>query len=315
MRRILTILTLLVLQTLTLSAQKVVFTPQWTPQSQFAGYYVAMEKGFYAEEGIDVEIRHTGINSTDTPLDMLVRGDANIAGLQLIQGIVARSDGRPLVNVMQLTQVSGLGCISREPISKPEDLDGKKISRWKTGYAEVSDMIEFYNKIHIEWIPVISGVSLFLYDAVDATLCYTYSEYLSVLLARGEIPEGNFVRFADFGFDCPEDGLYVTEDYYNTHRKEVDAFVRASKKGWEYAASHRTEALDVVMKYTDESEIITNRAHQKMMLDEFLKLQVNPYTSKIDFMPVSREVFDQICGALIDTGYISIRPEYKDLIR
>lgn len=296
-------------------AQKMTFMPQWTPQAQFAGFYMAQEMGFYAQEGLDVEIRHIKANSTESILTQLVSGKVQIAGQQLLQSIIARSDGQKILNVMQITQKSGLWCVSHTPVSKPEDLQGMKIGRWKSGYSEFCDMLETYNNLHINWVPFINGINLYVYGAVDATLCYSFSEYIALQLAIGDIPDNQVLKFSDFGYECPEDGLYVTEEYYAQNKDAVDKFVRASKKGWEYARTHKKQTLEVVMRICSENHIVTNRAMQERMLDNYISLQTNPATGKIDFAPVTLPVYNDVTKALLETGYIVNKPEYKEVIR
>lgn len=297
------------------AAQEVVFMPQWTPQAQFAGFYIAQEKGFYTDEGLNVKIVHKLQSSSSNNMDQLENGEIDILGLQLLQSIIARADGRPIVNVMQVSQVSGLWCVSHNPISKPTDMNGMRVGRWISGYADFCDFLETYNNIKINWVPFINGISLYVYGAVDAMLCYSYNEYVSLTLAAGRIPESNVIKFSDFGYDCPEDALCVNEKYYATHKEEVEKFVRASKRGWEYARNHRDEAIDVTMKYVKADHIQTNRAHQKRMLDEYLSLMVNPKTGKVDYTPVSKETFDTIVNSLYNINHIFQKIEYSDLIR
>lgn len=296
-------------------AQKLTFMPQWTPQAQFAGFYMAQEMGFYAQEGLDVEILHIKANSTESILTQLVSGKVQIAGQQLLQSIIARSDGQKILNVMQITQKSGLWCVSHTPVSKPEDLQGMKIGKWKSGYSEFCDMLETYNNLHINWVPFINGINLYVYGAVDATLCYSFSEYIALQLAIGDIPDNQVLKFSDFGYECPEDGLYVTEEYYAKNKDAVDKFVRASKKGWEYARTHKKQTLEVVMRICSENHIVTNRAMQERMLDNYISLQTNPATGKIDFAPVTLPVYNDVTKALFETGYIVNKPEYKEVIR
>lgn len=296
-------------------AQKMTFMPQWTPQAQFAGFYMAQEMGFYAQEGLDVEIRHIKANSTESILTQLVSGKVQIAGQQLLQSIIARSDGQKILNVMQITQKSGLWCVSHTPVSKPEDLQGMKIGKWKSGYSEFCDILETYNNLHINWVPFINGINLYVYGAVDATLCYSFSEYIALQLAIGDIPDNQVLKFSDFGYECPEDGLYVTEEYYARNKDAVDKFVRASKKGWEYARTHKKQTLEVVMRICSENHIVTNRAMQERMLDNYISLQTNPATGKIDFAPVTEPVYNDVTRALLETGYIVNKPEYKEVIR
>lgn len=300
---------------LSANAQKVVFMPQWTAQSQFAGFYMALEMGFYAQEGLDVEIRHIPLNSTESVSGYLLSGDVQIVGQQLIQSIISRSDGNDIVNVMQMTQVSGLWCVSHTPVEKPEDLNGMTIGRWKSGYSEFCDMLETYKGLNIEWIPFINGINLYVYGAVDATLCYSFSEYIALQLAVGDIPENHVLKFSEFGYECPEDGLYVLGSYYEKNKDVVDRFVRASKKGWEYVRSHRQQAVDESLKYCQKFHIVTNRAMQEMMLSEYLNLMVNPSTAKVDYAPVTEPVYNEMVDALMNTGYITNKPEYKEFVR
>lgn len=309
------ILSLTVFLALDAIAQKVTFMPQWTPQTQFAGYYVARDKGFYAEEGLDVDIIHLGASSTESVLDVLKSGTAQIVGQQLLQAVVARADGTPIVNILQLTQKSGLMCVSREPISKPEDLDGKRIGKWRQGYSEFCDIMEMSKGIYIDWIPFVQGINLYVFGAVDATLCYSFSEYISLQMAMGDIPEGQIIRFSDFGYNVPEDGLYTLDEYYDTHKDVVDKFVRASKRGWDYARTHRDEAVEITYRYIDKGHIVTNLATQRRMLDEYLDLQVNPVTGVADYAAAREDDFNEMINALIDTGYIFGEVDYNEIYR
>lgn len=299
-----------------LSAQtKITFVPQWTPQAQFVGYYMALEKGYYAEEGLDVTIDHVGVNSTESVLGKLTSGNAQIVGQQLLQSIISMSDGIDIVNVFQLTQRSGLRLVSHTPVKTPEDMDGMKVGKWKSGYSEFCDMMEVYKGIHVGWVPFINGINLYIYGAVDATLCYSYSELISLRLAIGDIPSEHILVFSDFGYNCPEDGLYVMSSYYMNNKDTVDAFIRASKRGWDYVREHRAEAVDLSLRYCREGHVVTNYAHQKLMLEEYLALQVNPDTGVADYAPVVESEYDEMCEALMDTGYITTKPVYKEVIR
>lgn len=306
---------LILLCCIDLSAQKVTFIPQWTPQSQFAGYYLAKEKGYYSDEGLDVDIRHIGQNSSESLLDILKMGEAQIVGQQLIQSIISRSAGLPLVNILQLTEYSGLWCVSREPISDPSELNGKKVGKWKVGYSDFCEMLEVSRGIDIDWVPFLSGINLYVFGAVDAMLCYSYSEFIALKLALGDIPDDHILKFSDFGYECPEDGLYVMEDYYNSNRDTIDKFVRATKKGWEYARSHRAEALNVTMHYINAAHVVSNMAHQSMMLDTYLDMFVNPKTGVVDYAPVDKGTFDDIVRGLLMTGGVTNKVEYNELIK
>ena len=297
-------------------AQEVItFMPQWTPQTQFAGYYVAMEKGFYEEEGLEVELDHFGGSSKDTAMDHLLTGRADIITSQLVSAMIACGKGARLVNVLQTSQVNGLMCAAHFPLTSPQALDSVKVGRWKVGFGEVCDIFCRKNGIHVDWIPYIQGINLFVFGAVDALLCYSYSEFLQLELATGGIPKENVIRFKDFGLNYPEDGLYVTEKYYRSHKEEVEKFARASQRGWDYAREHPEEALEISMSLIERFRVATNRTLQRKMLEEVLNLQVNPATGRADYAPVARPVFDELCGALQEAGHLKSDIKYEDLIR
>ena len=93
----------------------------------------------------------------------------------------------------------------------------------------------------------------------------------------------NVYRFCDHGYNVQEDGLYMTRDYYEKHRDQANRFARACRKGWEWAAQHPDEALNIVMKYVERDHIATNSVMQRLMLKEVLRLQVDRESKKREF--------------------------------
>ena len=301
---------------LALWGQEVItFMPQWTPQTQFAGYYVAMAKGFYEEEGLSVILDHFGGSSTGTAVDRLAHGKADIITTQLVTAMIARTNGLRLVNVLQTSQVNGLMCATRFPIDSLQMLDGKRVGRWKVGFGEICDVFCYKNGLNLEWIPFISGINLYVAGAVDALLCYSYSEFIQLELATGGIPKDHLLRFSDYGLNYPEDGLYVTEEFYRKHPRAVHKFVRASKRGWDYAREHPDEALEISMGFIHEFNVATNRVLQQRMLEEVLRLQVNPVTGKADYAPVDHAVFEDLNTSLHEAGHLKKDLKYEELIR
>ena len=300
---------------LLLGQEVVTFMPQWTPQTQFAGYYVAISKGFYEEEGISVILDHYGGSSTGTAIERLEKNKVDSITSQLVSAMIARDKGLRLINVLQTSQVNGLMCAAHFPIDSPQALDGVRVGRWKVGFAEICELFCYKNGLTINWIPYIQGINLYVSGAVDAMLCYSYSEFIQLELATGGIPPENVIRFRDYGLNYPEDGLYVTEKYYKKHPETVQKFVRATKRGWDYARQHPDEALDISMSFIREFNVATNRVFQKRMLEEVLSLQVNPVTGRADFAPVRPEVFEEMNAALREAGHLKSDIKYEDLIR
>ena len=296
-------------------AGHITFMPQWTPQAQFAGYYVALEKGYYSEAGVDVTLRHPSSSSKLSCMDYLAGGDVDIVTSMLATGISHRADGDKIINVLQTSQNTGLCCMAHTPISKLEDLNGMSIGRWKSGFGENATIAQKDLGLDIEWIPYLYGTSLFISKAVDATLCYSFNELIQLYLSMGETPKENILFFKDCGYNYPEDGLYVTETFYNAHKEDVENFVEASKRGWDFCREHPEEALKVVKKFTNLHHIRTNDTHQRMMLKVILTLQENRKTGKADYAPVSRELFDELSRKGAENGLFSRVVKYEEIIR
>ena len=174
MKRLLFILTTLLACAATLygeeaeEREKIVFTPQWTSQCQFAGYYVAQEKGFYADAGLEVEIKQP---STSKPaIEYLKSGESQIITMQLAQALCEMGKGAPLVNILQTSQQSSLLLVSRQPVKDIRDLRGKRIGCWKTNFAVTAQAADHILSLQIEWIPFIQNINLFISGAIDGTL-------------------------------------------------------------------------------------------------------------------------------------------------
>lgn len=313
MKRLSTFILLAVLSVMA-RAEKLTFVPQWTPQAQFAGYYVAQELGFYADEGLEVTILHVGLNSSMLPLDELLEGNAQIIGMQLAQAIVARSDGAPIANILQTSQNSGLMCVAHKPVAKPEDLNGMKIATWTSGYSEAFDIMARDNHLDVKMIPSMQCANLYLFDAVDATLCYAYNEYLELLRAKGEIADEQLMRISDMGYNYPEDGLYTSEEWLSGHADMAARFVKASIRGWLYCHDHPDKALEVVVKVARENNIPTSDVHQKMMLEEVLRQQVNRDTGVPDFQPVTRKCFEEMTRKMLQNWLFENAVTYDEII-
>ena len=251
-------------------AQKITFSPQWSPQSQFAGYYVALEKGYYAEAGLDVSIVHP--TNSYSSINMLKDGTSDIITSELIQAMVATDKEIRLVNLLQTTQHSTLVLISHaKDIQQMSDLAGRRIGTWKVGFSEIPHMIDEEQNLDIEWIKFINPLNIYISGAIDATLGKSYNE--QILFSMSGITPGSILRFSELGYDYPEDGLYVSEKFFKKHPQQCRKFAEASRKGWEWVRNNRKEALEIVMKYVKKEKVSTNIYNQKWMLETILEAQ------------------------------------------
>ena len=261
-------------------AQRIVFTPQWTAQSQFAGYYVAQEKGFYKDAGVEVDFQHPSVSYS--ALYRLMEGSSDIITQQLTQAMIAIDQGIPMAHVLQTSQQNGLVVVGRsDSIKSLKDLRKKKVGVWKAGFGELAYIMDKELDLRIKWIPFLEGTHLFVSGVIDATLGMSYNEYLKIKLSGYE--DKTPIRLTGTDYDFPEDGLYVSLDFYNRYPEKVKAFVEASRRGWEWAHEHPDETLDIVMQWTEKEEVHTNRIFQRWMLEEILRLQCEKGENKPSF--------------------------------
>ena len=292
--------------------EKMTLMPAWLPQSQFAGYYVALEKGFYADENIDLTIEHMGVNSSKPGIERIGSCEVDIIISHPIQALMARDYGLKVKNVLQVTQNTGIMIVSHKKLDGPQSLNGQSIGRWKSGFSEICEICCLNNNLDVKWVPFLNGINLFMSGAIDATVVMKYNEYYSLVEAMGSIDPENVLWFADCGYDIPEDGLYVTEEYLVGHRDLVERFCRASMKGWNYCVEHKEECVDIVMDYMEKVGVKTNRYHQTVMLDGMIELLRNRETGRIDYAPIPQDKYDKLVRDLLKAHYIETPVSYSE---
>ena len=145
---------------------KLIFTPQWTAQAQFAGYYVAQEKGFYKEAGINVEIVHPSV--TQSAMGRIRNNESHATTLQLVQAMDIIDNGIPLVNILQTSMNNALVIVSRRN-KNPLTQKGAKVGIWNAGFGQLAICMSIKEGLDYEWIPFASNINLFVSGAIDAT--------------------------------------------------------------------------------------------------------------------------------------------------
>lgn len=253
-------------------SNRLVFTPHWLPQAQFAGYYVAQDQGFYSELGLDVEIVHP--SATENALFSLTSGRADVISLFLVTGLTARSEGVDMVNVAQLSQHSAIMMVSMKDsgIETLQDFNGKRIGIWMSGFEEVPKALINEYGLEVEWVPILSSVNLFLAGGLDVMTVMYYNEYNTIYLSGIDKEELNTFFLADYGYDIPEDGLYALSATREQRPDDLRKFVEATMRGWAYAAENREYAIALVVEKMRAARVSSNRAHQRWMLDKVLDM-------------------------------------------
>ncbi len=305
-----TITLLLILSAVTAMAERLVFTTAWTAQAQFAGYYVAFEKGFFRDLGLDVVIQHPSL--TSSAFQRLQTDQCDAANFSLMSAIDFISQGIPLVNIFQDSMNSSNILVSRWCMN-PIQMKGKKVAIFNSDPNYLLMGMSKREKMDYDWIPFTSGINVFLSGAVDATMVVSYNEYFELLQAGFQMPEEYMYRFSEHGYNIQENGIYVKRDYFLTHRNTISKFAIACRRGWEWAATHQEEALDIVMKYVKKEKIHTNRVLQKLMLQEILRLQVDRDSKRREFR-VRADMVEKASHLMFESGIIKREVTYNELV-
>lgn len=250
---------------------------QWIPQAQFAGYYVALDKGWYAEEGIDLTIRPGGPDIS--AIDAVRTGSAQFGTSLFADIVVVSQQSNDLVSILQVQQSNGLLLLAKKDsgITTPADFLGKSVGVWLGNWEAQFDALIAKEGIDPNAFTLVSqGFSMdaFIKGELDVASAMIYNEYY-VVLESGLRPEDiTIIDYADYGLDFPGDVLFTSSKIAQENPDLCLKMVRASLKGWQYAIENQEEAADIVMKY--DTGGVLNRAHQVSMMKEIAKLvQVN----------------------------------------
>jgi len=229
-------------------AETVTLQLKWKHQFQFAGYYAALEKGFYRNAGIDVKIIEA--QGGEESSDSVFRGEADF-GIGMSDLISLRAKGYPVVALASIYQHSPLILLvpKENRIENMHALKGKRIAL-EAHSAEILAYFEAegvpINKIII--FPHEYSISNLLSGRVDAISAYSTDEPF-MLLNQG-IEYSTFSPRAG-GIDFYGDTLFTTENQVSKHPERVSAFLAASLKGWQYALENSEEIIDLILsKYT-----------------------------------------------------------------
>ncbi len=294
-------------------AQGITLTPKWTAQAQFAGYYAANKLGFYKEEGIDVRVQHPAIS--ESSFSFMEKGRALVVVMNLSYAFMERLAGARVVNVMQTSQENSLMLISHSPLTGAKSLQKQKIAVWNHLSQKLLDQLALhYNLKQVEWIRFNSGVNIFLSRAADPCLVGSYNEYIQLSEYGMNVDSIYSIRLADYGYNLPEDGLYVSEEFYIQYPEIVHKLVKASIRGWTWVNEHQEEALDMVMEEVKRNNVGTNRYHQRRMLEEVLRLQMDRQSRQRTYR-LSREGFEQAVKILTPAGTNASSIRYEDFVK
>ncbi len=262
-----------------LAADDVTLQLKWVTQAQFAGYYVALEKGFYGEEDLNVTIKPGGPDIA--PTQVLAGGGADVTVEWMPAALAAREKGLPMVNIAQPFKSSGmmLTCRKDAGVTSTDDFAGKTLGVWFFGNE--FPFLSWMSKLGLATDGSDAGVEVLkqgfnvdpiLNGQAACVSTMTYNEYWQVIDAGLTPDDLQVFKYEDNGVATLEDGLYVLEDNLAdpAFEDKMVRFVRASMKGWKYAEANPDEAADIVLEF-DETGAQTEK-HQRRMMGEVAKL-------------------------------------------
>jgi NitT/TauT family transport system substrate-binding protein len=268
-----------VMGTFAQAADDVTLQLKWVTQAQFAGYYVALDKGFYDEEDLNVTIKPGGPDIA--PTQVLAGGGADVTVDWMPSALAAREKGLGMVNIAQPFKSSGmmLTCRKDAGVATTADFPGKTLGVWF--YGNEFPFLSWMSKLGIPTEGGADGVTVLkqgfnvdpiLQGQAACVSTMTYNEYWQIIDAGLTPDDLNVFKYEDQGVATLEDGLYVLEDNLAdaAFEDKMVRFVRASMKGWKYAEANPDEAADIVLE-NDASGAQTEK-HQRRMMGEVAKL-------------------------------------------
>jgi len=293
--------------------KNVTLMPLWEPQTQFAGFYVALDKGIYKQHGINLNILKAGPGHS--PAEALEKGAADFAIFWLTTALQHRSAGTELVNLAQIIQRSSMMLVSKKTsgIKIIDDMDDKKVGLWEGDVSIPPRTLFARYRIKVREVRQSQTVNLFLRGGIDVASAMWFNEYHSILNSGINPDELNVIFLRDQGMNFLEDGIYTLRKTIDKDPALVAAFVDASLEGWRYAFEHPDEALDIVIQHIREAHLPANRMHQKWMLERMQDLMkpVNPQGTLGDL--VSRD-YETVARVMQRDGLIRNYPDYHDFV-
>ena len=255
---------------------------QWFTQAQFAGYFAAIEEGYYAAQCLDVSIVEGGVDIV--PQQQLADGAVDFALSWVPKALASREAGADIVNIAQIFQRSGTLQVSFKDknITSPADFAGKKIGNW--GYG---NEFEIFAALTQAGIDPATGVELvqqqfdmaaLLAGDIDAAEAMTYNEYAQVLEAvnpeTGALytaDDFNVVSYEDEGVGMLQDAIWASGDRLANeegYRDTAVKFVAASIQGWAFCRDNAQACADIVVSKGSK----LGASHQLWQMNEVNKL-------------------------------------------
>jgi NitT/TauT family transport system substrate-binding protein len=255
---------------------------QWVTQAQFAGYYAAIDQGYYEDMCLNVSILEGGVDIQ--PHVQLANGDADFAISWVSKALAGREAGADITNIAQIYQRSGTLQVSfaGSGIESPADFEGKKIGNW--GFGNEYEVFAALGSVgldpatDVELVSQNFDMNALLEGEIDAAQAMTYNEYAQLLEAvnpeTGELytPEDfTVINYTEVGVGMLQDAIWADESRLADepeYRDQAVRFVAASMEGWAYCRDNPEACRDIVVA----SGSTLGASHQLWQMNEVNKL-------------------------------------------
>jgi len=281
---------------------------KWKHAFQFAGYYTALEKGFYAEAGIDVTINE--LKGQKSPIEILLAGDADyaVSGANIA---IHRAHGDPVLALATIFQHSPYAFLVRadSDIKKVEDFRGQRVmfgsgeqdavlqATLRRAGIDIGDFI---------FQPTSFDISSLIRRETDAFGAYVTDQGFTMHEAG---IEGRYILPMQYGVDFYGDVLATTEQEAKEHPARLRRFREATLKGWEYALQHSSEIIDLILEKYDTQKF--TRQHLEYEAQASREL-IQPLLVKIGYMNPDR--WDHIENVFVELGFIETNGTIDGLV-
>jgi NitT/TauT family transport system substrate-binding protein len=290
---------------------------QWVPQAQFAGYFAAIEQGYYEAAGIDLTLVPGGPDVI--PQQAGSAADGPEFTISWVPKVLEAREGNPasdLVNIAQIFQRSGTLSVSWKDsnITSPADFAGKKVGAW--GFGNEFEVTAAAKKAGLEegtdYEKVVQpfDMTLLLSRQIDVAEAMIYNEYAQVLEATnpetGQLYQPtdlNVINYNDEGTAMLQDALFARASWLAEPGNEdvAKAFLKASFQGWVYCRENPADCI----QYTVDQGSTLGAGHQAWMMNEINPL-VWPSPAGIGIMDAT--LWQQTVDVSLDAGIIQAAP-------
>jgi NitT/TauT family transport system substrate-binding protein len=312
------------------------FQSKWFPQAQFAGYFVAQDKGFYADEGLDVTILDGG---NVNPTVQVASGNADFGTDWVANMLAQREQGLDVVTIAQIYQDSGYRMVALKDsgIASIADLAGRTVGVWGFGnefaaqavFAAAgltSNLDPTVQNADVETVVYAFDPSLVFPDKVDVASAMTYNELDQIVGLGYPLDSLNVLNPADVGANLLEDNVFTTPDVLAASdfkgsglsgMEVATRFLRASIKGWAYAVANQQEAVDIVLNHCGDTcagsgSRQSPTIHQTWQMAEVAKLVAPMSDTAIGHL--DQAAFDRSVDLLVQVGLLKNKVSFADAV-